>query len=55
MKELLEEMKNHKLAYVFFHCKQFKVWLESGEEIQASSAELLTKFLRSLRPGDGEE
>lgn len=55
MTELFEEMKNHKIVYVFFHCKQFKVEIEGGEEIQANSAELLTKLLRSIRSADGEE
>lgn len=48
MTELLEEMKNHKLTYVYFYRKTFKVQLEDGEEIQASTPQLLTAFLKAL-------
>lgn len=53
MTELFEEMKNHKLTYVFIRADSrasaFKVELENGEEVQANSAELLTKILKAIR------
>lgn len=49
MIELLEEMKNHKLAYVYFHRNTFKVEFADGEQVQASSPELLTKILKAIR------
>ncbi len=49
MRELFEEMKNHKFTYVFFHRDTFKVEFEGGEQIQASSAELLARILKAIR------
>lgn len=50
MSELFEEMKNHKFTYVFFHRDTFKVEFEGGgEQIQASSAELLARILKAIR------
>lgn len=49
MNELLEEMKNHELTYVFFHGDTFKVEFDGGEMVEASSAELLTKILKAIR------
>lgn len=49
MKELFEEMKNHKLTYVFFYGDTFKVEFEDGEQIIASSAALLTRMLKAIR------
>ncbi|MHA0866161.1 hypothetical protein ACR9HT_17855 [Enterobacter wuhouensis] len=49
MAELFEEMKNHKLTYVFIRTNTFKVELENGEEVQANSAALLTKILKAIR------
>lgn len=53
MTELLEEMKNHKLSYVFFRNGTFKIELSSGEVIQASTAPLLTAFLKAIRDSEG--
>lgn len=49
MKELLEEMKNHKLTYVYFYRNTFKVEFEDGERVEASSPELLTMILQAIR------
>lgn len=55
MNELLEEMKNHSLAYVFFRGDTFKVELASGEVIQTSTPALLTAFLKAVRESDGAQ
>lgn len=49
MSELFEEMKNHNFTYVFFHRDTFKVEFADGEQVQASSAALLTKILKAIR------
>ena len=49
MIDLLEEMKNHSLSYVFFRGDTFKVELTSGEVIQTSTPALLTAFLKAVR------
>ena len=54
MDELFEEMKRHKLAYVFFHRDTFKVEIEGGEHIQTSSPGLMVKCLRAVRAYGGE-
>lgn len=52
MDELFEEMKRHKLTYVFFHGDTFKVEIEGGEQIQTSSPGLMVKCLRAIRKAD---
>ena len=55
MIDLLEEMKNHSLAYVFFRGDTFKVELASGEVIQTSTPALLTTFLKAVRESGGDQ
>lgn len=55
MIDLLEEMKNHSLAYVFFRGDTFKVELAGGEVIQTSTPALLTAFLKAVRESDGAQ
>lgn len=55
MIDLLEEMKNHSLVYVFFRGDKFKVELSSGEVIQTSTPELLTAFLKAVHESDGAQ
>lgn len=52
MDELFEEMKRHKLTYVFFHRDTFKVEIEGGEQLQTSSPGLMVKCLRAIRKAD---
>lgn len=54
MDELFEEMKRHKLTYVFFHRDTFKVEIEGGEHIQTSSPGLMVKCLRAVGDAVGE-
>lgn len=49
MNELFEEMKNHELTYVYFYRDTFRVEFGDGEQVQASSPELLTKILKAIR------
>ena len=55
MIDLLEEMKNHSLVYVFFRGDTLKVELASGEVIQTSTPALLTAFLKAMRESDGAQ
>lgn len=52
MTELLEEMKSHSLSYVYFHKRTFKVELSSGEEVQATTPELLATILKAIRKSE---
>lgn len=53
MIDLLEEMKNHSLVYVFFRGDKLKVELSNGEVIQNSTPALLTAILKAVRESDG--
>lgn len=55
MNDLLEEMKKHSLAYVFFRGDTFRVELTSGEVIRTSTPALLTAFLKAVRESDGAQ
>ncbi|WP_159124696.1 hypothetical protein [Enterobacter roggenkampii] len=49
MNELFEEMKNHKITYVCFYGDKFKIEIQGGIKIQASSASLIVEVLKALR------